>query len=114
MNHPLPWLEDLDGLDMGGALVTPMPNRSNRPPAMPVVPDTGCPDLGISSCFLCPLRQCRYDDEHSPFEEAQTERDAAVLEAHYNGASSPELQLRFGISDRTVGRAIKRARKAAL
>lgn len=68
--------------------------------------DAGC-DLH-SSCLMCPLPQCRYDDPGWIQREERQQRDVAILEARLSESLRvPQLADRFGVSTRTVHRILR-------
>ena len=66
------------------------------------------------SCLRCPLPVCKYDDpgrEHRDRREERDRRDEEILDARERERlSATELARRFGVSERTVFRAIQRGR----
>ena len=86
--------------------------RKNEPlldrlPEFTSYQDGGC-DLH-PSCLTCPLPRCRYDDPGWVQREQRTSRDMAILQMRARQALSvDELAERFGVSTRTVHRAIRR------
>ena len=71
--------------------------------------DTGCEVA--SSCLHCPLPQCKYDDPAWYQAYRRQGRDAELLAAHKDeGLSVFQVAERFGVSPRTVHRALKRVR----
>lgn len=72
--------------------------------------DDGC-DVS-SSCLRCPLPQCKYDVPNGERRERRDRRDAEIAAARRRERLSvPELARRFGVSDRTVFRALQRGRE---
>ena len=70
--------------------------------------DDGC-DL-FPSCLNCPLPVCRYDELGRRVHWAKRLRDREVLRSYnIEGTSIKELARRFGLSQRTVYRIIRRA-----
>lgn len=66
------------------------------------------------SCLRCPLPVCKYDDPGRERREARDRRDSEIREAHEQERLSPtELARRFGVSPRTVFRAVRRGRARA-
>ncbi|MBI3742788.1 MAG: helix-turn-helix domain-containing protein [Chloroflexi bacterium] len=79
----------------------------DRLPEFTSYQDNGC-DLS-PSCLKCPLPRCRYDDPGWVLREQRTSRDVAILQMRARQALSvDELAERFGVSTRTVHRAINR------
>lgn len=69
--------------------------------------DTGCE---VSrSCLHCPLPICKYDDPIWYQQYRRRGRDLLVLEAYKReGGSVTTLAERFGVSPRTIHRALRR------
>ena len=69
--------------------------------------DDGC---GVSSsCLNCPLPQCKYDDPAGYYQGLRQDRDSRVMEAWQRERPAvPELAQRFGLSQRTVYRILRR------
>ena len=68
--------------------------------------DRGC-DVS-ASCLRCPLPQCRFDDPAWYQAYKREARDREVLAACEDGLSVFEVARQFGISPRTVYRAVQR------
>lgn len=69
--------------------------------------DTGCE---VSrKCLECPLPRCKHEDPTYQYRE-QDERDAQIAELSAQGMSTALLTKRFGVSPRTVHRAVARVR----
>ena len=69
--------------------------------------DDGC-DVS-SSCLRCPLPQCKYDVPNSARQERRDRRDAEIMAARRReGLTALALARRFGVSERTVFRALGR------
>lgn len=61
------------------------------------------------SCLQCPLPRCKHDDPGWLRREARDLRDQEILEARRREQLTvPELAHRFGVSERTVFRAVQR------
>ena len=74
--------------------------------------DDGCEIM--SSCLQCPLPQCKYDDPGWLQREARGQRDENIREVrNKEKLTVPELAKRFGISERTVFRAVQRGKGAS-
>lgn len=100
----------------------------DRKPGEDYFPDTGC---AVSpSCLRCPLARCIYDEPEEDRRQAQQERDREIFRLYLENvakgalltgqASSPgrgpairALAERFGVSRRTVHRAVQRMRQRA-
>ena len=71
--------------------------------------DEGC-ELA-DSCLSCPLPRCVYDEPGGRQHWLKSLRDREIVRlANSEGKGIKELALMFGISQRTVQRALKRAR----
>ena len=69
--------------------------------------DDGC-DVS-ASCLRCPLPRCKYDVPNSARQERRDRRDAEIMAARRReGLTALELAERFGVSERTVWRALGR------
>ena len=67
------------------------------------------------SCLRCPLPVCKYDDPGRERREERNRRDEEILGARERERlSATELARRFGVSERTVFRAVQRGRARAL
>ena len=75
--------------------------------------DNGC---AVSrSCLRCPLPQCKYDDPNLKRREARDRRDVEILALRRRKRLTvKEVARRFGVSERTVFRAVQREREEAL
>ena len=87
--------------------------RRNEPsvdniPELSAYADTGCE---VSpSCLRCPLPQCKYDDPIWYQQYRRQGRDLRVLTAQQSeGATVFQLAEQFGVSQRTILRALRRA-----
>ena len=61
------------------------------------------------SCLECPLPRCRFDDPAWYQAYKLRERDEEIASAyHYENLQILEVAIRFGISVRTVQRALRR------
>lgn len=81
-------------------------------PEMHSYRDDGCEIM--SSCLQCPLPRCKYDDPGWLQREGRGQRDDDIREVRKNEELTvPELAKRFGISERTVFRAVQRGKVAA-
>ena len=69
--------------------------------------DDGC-DVS-SSCLRCPLPQCKYDVPNSSRRARRDRRDAEIAAARRRERLvASALARRFGVSERTVWRALER------
>ena len=68
--------------------------------------DEGC-DL-CPSCLDCPLPRCRYDGPERR-QVAKELRNEEILALHREGRGVRELSRRYGVSPRTIYRAIRRS-----
>jgi len=68
--------------------------------------DEGCEFA--ESCLTCPLPKCIYDEPGGKQHCRKSQRDEEIVRLFYvEGKGAKELALRFGISQRTVQRALK-------
>lgn len=72
--------------------------------------DTGC-DVH-PSCLTCPLVRCRYDEPGGVRKLFSEDRDRAIVRMQREGAHVEVIARRFGVSRRTVFRALARGRQA--
>ena len=94
----------------------PKYQRRRHEPSIDALPeiaayaDTGCE---VSpSCLRCPLPQCKYDDPVWYQQYRRQGRDLQVLEVHRTeGVTVLQLAQRFGLSQRTIHRALRRAER---
>ncbi len=64
------------------------------------------------SCLNCPLPKCKYDDPGWYQRERRRQREQQVLQIMARESLTvPEVARRFGVSQRTVFRILKRARE---
>jgi transcriptional regulator of acetoin/glycerol metabolism len=85
--------------------------RSPRRDALPEhtsYADTGC--TIHSSCLTCPLVRCRYDEPGGARKLLSDERDRSILALRRQGRPISVIANRFGVSRRTVFRALAHAR----
>ena len=70
--------------------------------------DDGCE---VSPSWLsCPLPKCKYDDPMWYRRERRSQRDQEVLQVQaQEGLTVPELAHRFGVSQRTIFRILRRS-----
>ncbi|MQF87316.1 MAG: sigma-70 family RNA polymerase sigma factor [SAR202 cluster bacterium] len=70
--------------------------------------DTGCE--ASLSCLSCPLPRCKYDDPTWYQAYKRRDRDLELLTMYKcHNLTTGEIASRFGLSQRTVHRAVKRA-----
>lgn len=68
--------------------------------------DEGC-ELA-ASCLNCPFPKCIYDEPRGRQRWLKGQRDREIVRRFYNeGKGVKELALQFGVSQRTVQRALK-------
>jgi transposase-like protein len=72
--------------------------------------DTGCEVH--HSCLTCPLVRCRYDEPGGARRLLSDGRDRQIVELQRSGDSINQIARRFGVSRRTVFRALARSRAA--
>ncbi len=86
--------------------------RELRPEVLPEsyqYRDDGCEVS--QSCLRCPLAVCKYDDPDWRRRGKRDRRDGEILEARRRERlSATALARRFGVSERTVWRAVARGR----
>ena len=91
-------LERDDGIDL------------DLPPEYCHYQDSGC-DLA-ESCLNCPLQECIYDEPGGRQHWLKRERDKEIVRLFTaEGKEVKELALKFGLSRRTVQRALKGVRR---
>jgi hypothetical protein len=93
---------------------TPLPDpthipRSDALPENTDYQDSGC-DL-YPSCLACPLPRCRYEEPGGAAAMLRTGRDAVICSLGQQGATVDTLAAMFGLSRRSVFRALARGRK---
>lgn len=62
------------------------------------------------SCLRCPLPRCVYDEPGGKGQWHRNRRDQKLLMLHREGVDVPSLVRRFGITERTVYRILRRAK----
>ncbi len=63
------------------------------------------------SCLNCPLSRCIYDEPRGRQRQLKMRRDKEIARLfHDEGKGVRELARRFGVSERTIQRALKRVR----
>jgi transposase-like protein len=72
--------------------------------------DTGC-DVH-PSCLTCPLVRCRYDEPGGTRRQFNEDRDRAIAGLQRQGVPVEAIAAWFGVSRRTVFRALARTRAA--
>jgi hypothetical protein len=70
--------------------------------------DTGC--SVHPNCLTCPLVRCRYDEPGGARKLFSEARDRSIVGLQRQGVSIGAIARRFGVSRRTVFRALARAR----
>ena len=70
--------------------------------------DEGCEFA--DSCLDCPFAKCIYDEPRGKQHFVKTLRNKEILRLFTDGKEIKEMAVMFGISQRTVQRALKRAR----
>ena len=70
--------------------------------------DEGCEFA--ASCLNCPFARCVYDEPGGKQHFVQELRNREILRLYTEGKEIKELASMFGISQRTIHRALKRAR----
>ena len=84
-------------------------NQLDLPPECCRYQDEGCEFA--NSCLNCPLEKCIYDESRGKQHYIKRLRDKEIARRFTNdGKEIKELALMFGLSQRTVQRALKRAR----
>ena len=82
----------------------------DRLPEQMYYADNGC-EVAMS-CLNCPLPQCKFDNPGWYRSYRRQVRDEEILWSfHYEGLTAFELASRFGLSPRTIQRALNRAVK---
>ena len=89
--------------------VTARARRDSLPEHTPYQ-DTGCEVH--RSCLSCPLVRCRYDEPGGARKVAADQRDRSIVLMQRRGENVDGLARRFGVSRRTVFRALAKARQA--
>ncbi|MCS7276923.1 MAG: helix-turn-helix domain-containing protein [Dehalococcoidia bacterium] len=91
-----------------GAVRTLQRVREDALPEHTEYRDTGC-DIH-PSCLSCPLPRCRYDEPGGIRALLGARRDRQIVALRRQGLTIEELSRRFGVSRRTVFRALEKAR----
>ena len=89
--------------------VMPRARRDSLPEHTPYQ-DTGCEVH--RSCLTCPLVRCRYDEPGGARKVASEQRDRSIVLMQRRGENVEGIARRFGVSRRTVFRALAKARQA--
>ncbi len=76
-----------------------------------VIPDTGC-DIA-PACLRCPLPSCKFDDPAAARRWRRGPRNRQIAARFEAGEPPEELARSFGISRRSVYRALAEARRSA-
>jgi hypothetical protein len=84
--------------------------RSDALPEHTRYVDTGC-DVH-HSCLSCPLVRCRYDEPGGARRLFSEGRDRSIVALRRAGVDFEEIASRFGVSRRTVFRALARGRQS--
>ena len=87
--------------------VMPRARRDSLPEHTPYQ-DTGCEVH--HSCLTCPLVRCRYDEPGGARRLVSDQRDQSIVQAQRRGVHVDNIARRFGVSRRTVFRALAKAR----
>jgi transcriptional regulator of acetoin/glycerol metabolism len=90
-----------------GLGVIPRARRDSLPEHTPYQ-DTGCEVH--HSCLTCPLLRCRYDEPGGARKQVADMRDRSIVLAQRQGGNVDSIARRFGVSRRTVFRALAKAR----
>ena len=83
--------------------------RSDALPEHTHYPDTGC-DVH-PRCLTCPLVRCRYDEPGGARRLYSEDRDRSIVGLQREGVPVGAIARRFGVSRRTVFRALARDRQ---
>ena len=97
--------------DAGGVIALDVTRRA-RSDALPEHTqylDTGC-DVH-PRCLTCPLVRCRYDEPGGARKLFSEDRDRSIVSLQREGVPVAAIALRFGVSRRTVFRALARDRQ---
>lgn len=89
----------------------PNENPNDEPDLLPeycYYPDEGCEFA--HSCFNCPFPRCIYDEPGGKQRFIKGLRNKEILRLYTDGKEIEELAITFGVSQRTVQRALKRAK----
>lgn len=86
-------------------------SETDLPPEFCHYQDEGC-ELA-ASCLNCPFPQCMFDKPGGRQHWLKERRDSEITRLSRKGIIVKELATRFGISQRTIQRALKRALEKA-
>ena len=92
-----------------GLRLMPRARRDSLPEHTPYQ-DTGCEVH--NSCLTCPLVRCRFDEPGGARKLVAEHRDRSIVLAQRQGGNVDNIARRFGVSRRTVFRALARARQS--
>jgi transposase-like protein len=94
----------------GGLIAINLARRARRDglPEHTQYADTGC-DVH-PQCLTCPLVRCRYDEPGGVRRVFNEDRDRSIVRLQSEGVHVGAIARRFGVSRRTVFRALARAR----
>ncbi len=94
---------------MRDALAIERRARSDALPENTRYVDTGC-DVH-ATCLTCPLVRCRYDEAGGTRRLFSQGRDRSIVASRRAGEEVEEIANRFGVSRRTVFRALARTKR---
>jgi hypothetical protein len=77
----------------------------------PDLPPEYCRYQDADSCLSCPFARCIYDEPGGKQHFIKRLRNQEILRLYSGGKEIGELAVTFGISQRTVQRALKRAKQ---
>jgi hypothetical protein len=98
-----------DDFRMTGTVLEVMPRaRRDSLPEHTPYQDTGCEVH--HSCLTCPLVRCRYDEPGGARRLVSDQRNRSIVQAQQRGLHVDSIARRFGVSRRTVFRALAKAR----
>ncbi len=80
--------------------------ETDLPPEFCHYQDEGC-ELS-ASCLNCPYERCVYDEPGGRQHRIKDIRDREISRLYHTGKPVPELAAMFGVSERTVHRALKK------
>ncbi len=82
---------------------------TDLPPEFCHYQDEGC-ELA-ASCLACPYEKCVYDEPGGRQHHVKDIRDREISRLYHAGKVVPELAAMFGVSQRTVHRALKKVKE---
>jgi hypothetical protein len=94
-----------------GLVVLTRRTRRDALPEHTQYADTGCEVH--HSCLSCPLVRCRYDEPGGARRLRSEGRDRQIVALQRSGEAVSQIAQRFGVSRRTVFRALARGRLSA-